>query len=333
MGHEFRQSVLDNQVRVTTPENIAFQYQLAGPFRRVLGYALDVAIACTIFAIISVIAWALVFFIVFPLASYFNMTWVMDALAGIVTGLLLATWFVINWFYGAYTETYFNGQSPGKMITSLRVLSVDGSEIDGAQATLRNLFRLLDLMPMLPLSFIFWSEEFIPIGPPCCMVGLIVMAATSKYQRVGDLVAGTIVVNEERKWTPNLAKFTDIRVPRLAEEIPAEFIVPPSMAKALAEYVDRRRFLPGQRVAEIASHLGAPLIERMGFLPSTNHDLLLCALYYRTFISSQAPTDEPIRAPLPMNPNDPRQYAIQTQLDTATNSSGYRNDFRYGNEN
>ena len=332
MGHEVRQNVLDNQVRVTTPENIAFQYQLAGPFRRVLGYALDVVIACTIFGIISVIAWLLVLFIGLPLARLMNATWILDALTGIVSGLMMATWFAINWFYGAYTETYYNGQSPGKMITSLRVLSVDGSEIDGAQATLRNLFRLLDVMPMLPISFIFWTPEYSSAGPPCCMVGLIVMAATSKYQRVGDLVSGTIVVNEERKWTPELAQFSDIRVPRLAEEIPAEFVVPPIMAKALAEYVDRRRFLPGQRVAEIASHLGVPLIERMGFLPSTNHDLLLCALYYRTFISSQAPADDPIRRPAPMDPNDPRQFAIQTGLDTATNSPGYRNDFRYGNQ-
>ena len=77
------------------------------------------------------------------------------------------------------------------------------------------------------------------------------MTISRKYQRIGDLVAGTIVVNEDKKWTHGLAQFEDKRVPRLAELIPTDFEVSASLARTLADYVDRRRFLPYQRVAEI----------------------------------------------------------------------------------
>ena len=113
------------------------------------------------------------------------------------------------------------------------------------------------------------------------------MMVSRKYQRVGDLVAGTIVIIEEREFTYSLAQFEDARVPKLAELIPKDFNVPASLATALAEYVDRRRFLPYQRVAEVAAHLGEPLIQQLQLPQDTNHDLLLCSLYFKTYIDQQ----------------------------------------------
>ena len=60
------------------------------------------------------------------------------------------------------------------------------------------------------------------------------------------------------------------------------------MAKALATYVERRRFFTPPRRREVARHLAEPLLERFGLPPDTSYDLLLCALYYRTFIADRS---------------------------------------------
>ena len=276
---------LDNQLRVSTPENISFQYVLAGPFRRFAAYLLDILISLGGYAIIIIAMWMLIG-LLSTLTAGTGMQVIVNAIVGIAYALMSVGAFLVIWFYGAYMETYYNGRTFGKMITGLRVTSHDGSAINAGKATLRNFFRLLDAMPSITPAYAFglYDVQF-PI--PLFAVGLISMVVSRKYQRVGDLVAGTIVIVEEREFTYSLAQFEDARVPKLAELIPKDFNVPASLATALAEYVDRRRFLPYQRVAEVAAHLGEPLIQELKLAHDTNHDLLLCSLYYKTYIDQQ----------------------------------------------
>src|SRR6185503_6367494 len=90
---------------------------------------------------------------------------------GMAIFAMLVTFFVVFWFYGGVCETLLNGQTPGKWLLGLRVLTYDGQPINGLQAIMRNLLRAADLL--LPL------------------IGLIVMMLNSRFQRLGDLVAGT----------------------------------------------------------------------------------------------------------------------------------------------
>jgi hypothetical protein len=172
------------------------------------------------------------------------------------------------WFYGALFETFLNGQTPGKYILGLRVLTDSGQPINGLQATLRNLLRAADLV--------------VPI------VGLLVTSLNGKYQRLGDLVAGTMVIVEERQWLTGVAKLDDPRAIQLAAYLPPNFVVSRSLAKSLATYVERRRFFTPPRRREVARHLAVPLLERFGLPADTSYDLLLCALYYRTFIADRS---------------------------------------------
>ena len=284
-------TVLDTMLRVTTPENISFQYQLAGPFRRVLAYFLDILVSVVGYIACAIGIYLLITFAVLPLATVLGGGSLVEAIMGVLTGFILIGFFIVFWFYGAVMETYCNGQTWGKRWTQLRVLSADGHSIDGVQATLRNFFRWLDIAPIVAFATIFQTEGQIGGSLPTCLFGLIMMTLSTKYQRVGDLVAGTVVISETSKPQPHLAVFTDDRVQGLAELIPNSFVVPPSMAKAIADYVDQRRFLPFQRASEIAGHLARPLIEKFGLLPDTDHDLFICALYYKTFSSWQ--NDEP----------------------------------------
>ena len=213
--------VLDNQVRVSTPENISFQYEITGPFRRLMAYLADVIITLVAFFILFLFAMLLIwaFSVFFALGG--------GAVAGILgdmaIGILSAIAFLSLWFYGAYMETYFDGRTLGKMLANIRTISVDGSAIDGSQATLRNFFRGLDVAPFLSLGLVFGPEAGQMPAIPIFAFGLLCMTVSPKFQRIGDLVAGTIVVTEEKKWTQGLAKFQDPRVAQLAELIPGKF--------------------------------------------------------------------------------------------------------------
>jgi uncharacterized RDD family membrane protein YckC len=263
---------IDSTVDIVTPENIAFHYQVAGPFRRFPAFLLDLLIRLGVFAVMAII---LAFF-----GSAINVT-------GLATAGTLIFWFLSAWFYGGVFETWMNGQTPGKWVMGIRVLSVDGQPINGIQAVLRNILRTLDIMP---------------VGN--CMLGLVSMTMSGSFQRLGDIVCGTIVVVEERKWLTGVAKLEDPRVAQLAAYIPADFVVSRTLARTLSAYVDRRRFFSLPRRREVARHLAEPLLARFGFPPDTSYDLLLCALYHRTFVAdlsedanvSNKPGDSPFSA-------------------------------------
>ncbi len=267
---------LDTTIQVVTPENIAFDYRVAGPFRRLPAFLLDVAIRIAAFFLIGLII------------SFFAGA----GGSGLAVAVILIGWFVSEWFYGGLFETYWNGQTPGKRIMGLRVLTTDGQPINGLQAVMRNVFRTADMYPMLsiqilgdlPPAYIF----------PTFFAGLAVMACNRQFQRVGDLVCGTLVVIEEKPWLTEVAKAEDPRTAALAELLPTDFRVSRSMAQTLSSYVERRRYFTPARRREIAGHLGEPLLQRFGLPSDTSYDLLLCALYHRTFISDR-PEESPQR--------------------------------------
>jgi hypothetical protein len=164
-------------------------------------------------------------------------------------------------------------------------LRVDGQPINGLQAVMRNILRVVDLMPMIPIGT--WIEVEGPWPIPTCLIGLVAPILNRRFQRLGDLVCGTMVVVEERSWLLGTARLEDPRTKRLAAQIPSTFQVSRRLGQALAAYVERRRYLSAARRHEIARHLGRILVPRFGLDPNTSHDLLLCALYYRTFVSDE----------------------------------------------
>jgi uncharacterized RDD family membrane protein YckC len=243
---------LDTTLLVVTPENIAFEYRLAGPFRRLPALVIDLIVLGALQAALVLVASLAVGWYSGEVAAF----------------LILVTTFALQWGYGILLETFFNGQTLGKYLTGLRVLSLDGRPIDGMQAAIRNVLRAADLW--LPL------------------VGLVTMAASGRFQRLGDLVAGTIVVVEDRRPLAGVATLDDPRVAQLAAWIPPGFVIGRKLAQALADYVDRRGHFSAARRREIARHVAAPLVERFGWPRDTSYDLVLCALYYRTFVGERA---------------------------------------------
>ena len=293
-------SPVDNYLTVSTPENIAFFYQVAGPFQRAISFLLDFTFSQAAYWIIFLVIVLVLGFVLGPFGLFAGV------LGSFVMFLGLIGAFFVYWFYGAFMETFYNGRTWGKMICRQRVLNADGSAINGSQALLRNFFRLVDTGPifLLPLDFGAGDQVFIPI--PTAIFGLAVMCLNRDFRRIGDLVAGTIVVKEELKRSGKIVRFTDARVPLLAELLPSSFVVDKEMALALASYVERRPFLGPSRLDEIARRLSPLLIEKMNLAPDTNPDLLLCSLYYKTFHSDSTGQENisPRRSSSPRIPID-----------------------------
>jgi len=288
---------IDTTIEIITPENIAFRYRVAGPFRRLPAYLIDLAIRLT-----------LAFGGMFLLSFAFGMIgW-----GGIGIGLGLILWFVLAWFYGGLFEAFWNGQTPGKRLLQIRVLAVDGRPINALQAVLRNILRAIDSAPPL----VFFGQPIWFLGT--YLVGLVAAATNNRFQRLGDLVCGTMVVLEERSMRlPALARADLPAVRKLEGLIPPSFQPDRSLSRALAAYVERRLHFSLARRHEIARHLGEPLRQRLGLPPGTNLDLLLCALYERAFMDRRAQSAEDLQTPFAAEPavvQQPAEAASGTLL-------------------
>lgn len=259
---------IDTSVEIVTPENISFRYWLAGPARRLPAYLIDLVIQALFLALL---AWTLGF------------AFISVGLSGSFFGLYVVILFLVHWFYGGLLETVWNGQTLGKRAVHIRVVTIHGQPIRAWQAVLRNVLRVVDAMPLIPLGFI--SSEF---ALPLFAVGLISASLNNRFQRLGDMAAGTMVVVDETTRLTGVPKFRDERVMQMAELIPSSFQVNRTLGLALSIYVQHRKVLSRARRQEISRHLGEPLCQRFNLPPETDHDLLLCGLYQKAFLGTPA---------------------------------------------
>jgi uncharacterized RDD family membrane protein YckC len=240
---------LDTTVRLVTPERITFQYPLAGPFRRAVAYLIDL----------------MVIGLLCLLALLVSLAVSLGTISGF--GLFLPAFFVLNFGYGATCEALLNGQTPGKRVVGIRVVSDQGVPITGAQAMLRNLLWAFDGI---------WPFVYLP--------AVACMLLSGRFQRLGDLAAGTIVVVEERPRRGGVVRVSEPAVEAVLPWLPARIAAGPELARALADYVGhRKRFGKGRR-EEMAEHLARPLRIRHALPPEASSDAIVCALYHRVFL-------------------------------------------------
>jgi hypothetical protein len=148
-------------------------------------------------------------------------------------GVAMVLWFFLSAFFGGVFEAYWNGQTPGKRAMQIRVISIDGQPINGLQAVLRNILRAVDMQPAM-----FY------------MVGLLTAMMNNRFQRLGDLACGTMVVIEEPQWFHGRVRIAEPGALRLATLIPVDFQPSRPLARALATYVQRRSHFPWVRRIE-----------------------------------------------------------------------------------
>ena len=249
-----RTSPLDTVIRIVTPENIAFSYQLASFSQRAWAYSIDMMVLGLIVMLVGCVLLFLVSYLFFP--------------GGLALAILLVTGFFLYWFLGAFFETVWNGQTPGKRLLGIRVLSTEGQPINSFQAFIRNIMRFADLQPMM-----------------CGGIAFAVMLCNKRFQRFGDLLCGTMVIVDENTYGRHeLVKFKHPDVYRVTEQLPPIALTSETL-KALALYVHRRKAISPRRREHIATLLAVPLIERHGLPENIHFDLLLCAIYHAQFVA------------------------------------------------
>jgi uncharacterized RDD family membrane protein YckC len=144
-------------------------------------------------------------------------------------GLWLILFFLAQWLYPVFFEVLGGGRTLGKRWLNLRVLMLDGRPIGWGPSLIRNLLRVVDGLP------------------GAYTVGLVSILLTRDFQRVGDIVAGTLVVHDEAR----------VIVPVL----PAAESVAPAQALTLEEqsailsFAERSPRLTAARSEELADIL------------------------------------------------------------------------------
>ncbi|RZK81771.1 MAG: RDD family protein [Pedobacter sp.] len=146
-------------IKVGTSQNVAIDYPVAGLGERIAARLIDLAVFFVIY----------ILFIILSLAATFSQ-------AGIVVVVLIWAYFASYVFYNLIFEIFMNGQSIGKRIMKIKVISLDGAQASLGQYFIRWIFRLVD--------FLLTAQ----VG------GLVSIAVTENKQRIGDIVAGTTVI-------------------------------------------------------------------------------------------------------------------------------------------
>jgi len=145
-------------ISITTTQNIEIRYDLASLGDRIVASIIDNVIKAA-YVIIIVLFTGLT-------SSTFN-----NSLGWIIILLFLPVA-----FYSLLSEVFLNGQSVGKRIMGIKVISLNGNQATFSQYLQRWLFRVVDLLMFSGI------------------IAVIAVAATEKHQRIGDLIAGTTLV-------------------------------------------------------------------------------------------------------------------------------------------
>jgi uncharacterized RDD family membrane protein YckC len=168
---------MSEQIQFETPENIQVSYRLAGPGTRFVAWFIDTLLLLIAMGMLLLVA----------LCAGVSTGTALQRLDAVdsaddllqlqfyVVGVWLLVWGLGSFFYFGLSELLSRGQTIGKRSMSLRVAKLNGFALDPISVLVRNIFRVLDQIPVL------W----------------IVPIVSARAQRLGDMVAGTIVVSDE----------------------------------------------------------------------------------------------------------------------------------------
>lgn len=233
---------MDDAYDLRTPEQVDLEYEVAGLGSRFMAALVDALIqAAVMLAVVAAFGLGAALLGVAGGRLLGGDRGTLVAVVGVAIAVLLV--FAITWGYFVFFELVWNGQTPGKRMVGIRVLTTRGEPIGLVHVLVRNLVRIVDY---LPTSY---------------MIGAVAILVTRRSQRLGDLAAGTFVVKERRAGPPStLAALSpeDALAPQQAALVSAEDV-------ALArDFLLRRETLPPERRRVLAREIAEPIRARLG---------------------------------------------------------------------
>jgi uncharacterized RDD family membrane protein YckC len=221
---------------IRTPEGIVFSLPLACPVTRCLAWVVDFACIAALMAIVRLFI---------SLAAIIS--------ADVTTALGVVVFFVVQVGYAIGCEWLWRGQTLGKRLLRLRVMDVQGLQLQFSQVVLRNLLRFVDMLP-----------AFYLVGGVACLLN-------DRAQRLGDLVANTIVVRSPKLEQPDLdlllaGKYNSLRdYPHLQVRLRQR--VSPRQAALALQALLRRDQLDGPARLELFEQLASLFQSLVPFPP------------------------------------------------------------------
>jgi uncharacterized RDD family membrane protein YckC len=152
------------KLTIDTPEQISLEYEIAGPGSRFMALFVDLMIQ-VIAAILLMIVLLITGFSFVGRGSWALLVYVLAA-------------FLFQWGYFAIFEIVWKGQTPGKRQAGIRVINETGRGVSVYESVARNLLRAVDSLPGV------------------YALGAVVMFISPQQKRLGDYVAGTVVIHD-----------------------------------------------------------------------------------------------------------------------------------------
>jgi len=196
--NRLKDPLIDTLQQTELAEGVEVQTRVAGVFPRAIALLIDIPIMFGIF-FISII----VIMILFGIISSATMS---EGMMKRFIGLVLIYLFLFIWGYNFIFERGVKGGTPGKRIVGLKVVSIDGTRASAKQVFIRNILRAGDILPGAPLYIILGDSLLsqISMGAGIGLLtvgsygfGMISCLFTKRFQRIGDLVARTVVVHSK----------------------------------------------------------------------------------------------------------------------------------------
>jgi uncharacterized membrane protein SpoIIM required for sporulation/uncharacterized RDD family membrane protein YckC len=228
---------LEDVVAVETPEMVLVSYTIAGVGSRIVAGIIDLLICFAFLISLSLLGW----FLTDAASSAKSST--PSSSTSWAFAILALVQFAILWGYYVLFEALRDGQTPGKRIMHLRVVMDAGYSIPFSASAVRNIVRLLDMQPGV-----------------FAVIGIVSIAASRSGKRIGDMIAGTMVVKEQP-----LALNTTAR--RLHDSRRAPLVPTTALTDAeldvLSRFVNRRHAISSSDRSRLASQLASRFRSRL----------------------------------------------------------------------
>jgi len=204
---------LDTAREVPAPEGIEIALYPAGPFARASAWLIDL-----------VLRFGVLLLLMFSIAVLGRFGW----------AVILLAWFFLEWIFPAWCEVNWGGATPGKKALGLVVVHDDGTPVGWPAALTRNLVRFVDF---LPVFYLF---------------GLVSIAMSRDFKRLGDHAAGTLVVYRSPTGKARKIAQAPPEPPRKALTLQEQ--------RTVLDYAERIEDLTPERAAELAE-IAVPLVD------------------------------------------------------------------------
>lgn len=233
-----------DRLDIDTPEQISLELPLAGIGSRFLALTIDSLIQIGVLIVLIIVG-------VVVSISYTGISGAADRFFSQTVGaiVLIVVPFCLYWGYFAFFEILWQGRTPGKRVAGIRVIHQTGRPMTAIECIGRNLMRALDIQP----GGIY-------------AVGLICMLCNQQNRRVGDYVAGTIVVHDKALDSVS-PTWGDKRIDdkKFEGAVPTELRkLTPDELVLIETYLNRRYDLDGTVRMMTAQRIVAMITEKLG---------------------------------------------------------------------